>query len=155
MTPWLLSVAGIVILGALVEVLLTDSPMSKFIRSIFGFFVLLVIVQPIPNLINSGIAAVSGNIELNTELMQTINSQTAVAFQTNTQNALSVAGFENVLITIDYDKNASAFKISRVFVNAFGVVLKGQPKGIDIERSVIKIVTAVCNVGEEVVYYVG
>ena len=155
MGSWLLSVAGIVIIGALVEVLLTDSPMSKFIRGIFGFFVLLVIAQPLPNLLKNGVEAVGGSIELDTQLLQTINTQTASAFQTNTQNALEIAGFENIIVTIDYDKSAASFKIDRVFVNAFGVVLTRQIAGIDIEKEVTKIVCTVCNIDNGRVVYVG
>ena len=155
MSGWLLSVAGIVIIGSLVEVLLTDSPMSKFIRGIFGFFVLLVIVQPLPKLLNDGASAVNGSITMDTELLATINAQTASAIQVNTRNVLEVAGFENVIITIDYDKTNSSFQVARVFVNAFGVVLRHQDTGIDIEKEVTKIVCAVCNIDEGRVVYVG
>ena len=155
MTSWLLSIAGIVIIGALVEVLLTDSPMSRFIRGIFGFFVLLVVVQPLPVLLQNGVSAVSGGVELNTDLLQTINSQTAAAFERSAQNALETAGFGGIIITVDYDNNALSFKINRVFVNAFDVVLRGLTTGINIENEIIKIVCAVCNIDEGKVIYVG
>lgn len=149
-----MSVAGIVVVGSLVEILLTDSPISKFIRGIVGFFVLLVIVQPLPGLLKQGVASVGGGIELNSELMQTINAQTAKAFETNTQNALSAAGFDNVIITIDYDQAVTGFKIKGIFVNAFGVLIRsGQT--IDIEKEVTKIVCAVCNVDDGRVMYAG
>ena len=145
MTPWLLSIAGIVIIGALVEIVLTDSPMSKFIRGIFGFFVLLVIVQPLPGMLK-GAQQVGGNIQLNTELMQTINNQTVVAYQKNCETALATAGFKDVIVTIVHDKNAAGFKINEIYVTG---------NGISIKDEVVKIVCAVCNVDEGRVYYVG
>ena len=155
MSGWLLSIAGIVIVGALVDVLLTDSPMSRFIRGIFGFFVLLVIVAPLPGLIDDGIKAVSGDIQLNTELLQTINAQTANAFQRNTESALSAAGFRNVIVTIEHDPNAMGFVITRVFVNAFDVVLTNNVQAINIKAEIIRIVMAVCNVDQGRIFYVG
>ena len=155
MSAWLFSIAGIVIIGALVDVLLTDSPMSKFIRGIFGFFVLLVIIAPLPGLIDDGVRAVGGDIELNSELMQTINKQTAAAFQRNTENALSTAGFRNVIVTIEHDQNAMSFVIIRVFVNAFDVVLTNNVQAINIERDITRIVMAVTNVDEGRIFYVG
>ena len=148
MTTWLLSVAGIVIIGALIEVLLSDSSMSKFIRGVFGFFVLLVIVQPLLAMIKSGTAAVSGGVELNAGLLQTINKQSAAAFEKNTVQALEAAGFAGVIVTIDYDKAAMNFKINRVFVNAYGI-------DIGKEKDVRRIVCAVCNIKDSEVFYVG
>lgn len=148
-SSWLLSIAGIVVIGALIDVLLTESPTSKFIKGIFGFFALFVIVQPLPALLQSGADLASGKVVLNTELLQNINSQTARAFEHNTQTALEIANFENIIITIDYDKNATSFKITKVYVNALGA------NGIDIEKDVVKIVCAVCSVKEDIIFYVG
>ena len=146
MSSWLLSILGVTAVGVLVELLLTDSPMSKFVRSIYAFFILFVIVQPLPGFLKNASNAVSGEIVLDNELLLTINSQSAAAFQRNTENALSIAGFENIIITIDYDKNAQSFKIKRVYVNAFGTDIKHR-------ADIIRIVTAVCNVSEEEVEY--
>ena len=149
MSTWLLSIAGIVIIGALVEVLLSESSIQKFVRSIYAFFVLFVIAQPLPGFFRDTVAAVEtgGGIEINNELTQKINSQTAAAFEKNAQLALESAGYSGIIVTIDTDKQAS-FKIKAIYINALG-------SDINIKQDVIKIVRAVCNVGEEVIYYVG
>jgi len=149
MTTWLLSVAGIVIIGALVDVLLSDSSIHKFVRSIYAFFVLFVIVQPLPKIFRDSAEAVQtgGNIEINTELLERINSQSAEALEKNTRRALESAGFENIIVTIDTQPQAN-FKIKAIYINALG-------SNINIRQDVIKIVCAVCNVSEEVIYYAG
>lgn len=149
MSAWLLSVAGIVIIGALTEVLLSESSIQKFVRSIYAFFVLFIIAQPIPQLFRDASAAVEtgGAVEINTELLEKINLQTAAAFEKNTERALESAGFNNVIVTIDTAKGAN-FKIKAIYVNALG-------SNINIKQDVIKIVCAVCNVKEEVIYYAG
>ena len=138
------------IIGALVDVLLGDSSIHKFVRSIYAFFVLFVIASPIPGLFRDAKAAAAetgGGIEVNTELLEKINAQSAAALQKNTQAALQSAGFDNIIVTIDAVKGAN-FKIKAIYVNALS-------SNINIKQDVIKIVCAVCNVGEEVIYYAG
>ena len=149
MSNWLLSIAGIVIIGALIEILLSDSSVQKFVRSIYAFFVLFVIAQPLPGFFRDTVASVEagGRIELNTELMQRINTQSAAAFQRNTMAALSAAGFDGVIVTIHVEPHTN-FKIQAIYVNALGV-------NINNKQDIIKIVRAVTNAPEEVIHYVG
>jgi len=144
MTPWLLSIVGITVLGVLIELLLTDSPMSKFVRSIYGFFILFVIVQPIPGFIRDASTAVGGGVTIDNDLLQTINNNSALAFARNAENALSTAGMPGLLVTIEHDRNSPSFKINRIFVNAWGST------NIDTDL-VIRIVATVCNVPQDVI----
>jgi hypothetical protein len=148
MTTWLLSVAGVVIIGALVEVLLSDSSVHKFIRSMYAFFILFVIAQPIPGFFRNTINSIEagGGIQLNQELIASINAQTAAALQRNAQAALETAGFDGVIVTVHSGK---------VYINAFGVVLRHTNTDINIREEVIKIVRAVTNASEEVIIYAG
>jgi len=141
MNGWLLSIAGIVIIGVLVEVLLSDSSIHKFVRSIYAFFVLFIIAQPIPGFFRDAAKAVEtgGAIELDTELIDRINSQTAAARQKNAQLALEQAGFSGVIVTIHGEM---------VFINAYSISIEKKP-------DIIKIVRAVTGVSEEGIYYVG
>ncbi len=48
MSGWIASIVGIVLLGALVEILLPDGDSRKYIRGVYGLIVVLVIVAPLP-----------------------------------------------------------------------------------------------------------
>ena len=141
MSTWLLGIAGVVVVGALIEVLLSDSSVHKFIRSIYAFFVLFVIAQPIPGFFRNTLSSLEagGGLRLDSELIERINTQTAAALQRNAHLALEAAGFEGVIVTIHP---------GAVYINAFSV-------GIDKKQDIIKIVRAVTNVSEEVIIYVG
>ena len=144
MSTWLLSILGITVVGVLVELLLTDNPMSKFIRSVYAFFILFVIVQPIPDFFRNASVNVSGAIKTDMVLLQTINANSAVAFERNAENVLSSSGYHGVIVTIDYDKNAAQFKIDKIYVNAWNSTNNKI-------NEIIRIVAAVCNVKEEIV----
>ena len=139
----MLSVAGVVVVGVLVELLLTDSHMSKFVRAIYGFFVLFVIVSPLPNLIRSG--AEFGNFETDAGLVGAINAQSLQTAQTRVDRALANANFVGVIVTIIPVKNAPSFAIERVFVNTGGHQSRAE---------IIGIVTTVLNIDERSVTYV-
>lgn len=53
MAGWLASVVGVVIIGVVVELLTHGRRMANFVRSIYGFIVLYVIVSPLPNLLKA------------------------------------------------------------------------------------------------------
>lgn len=148
MSAWLLGVAGIVIIGALVEVLLTESSIHKFVRSIYAFFVLFVIAQPLPALFRDASNAIQtgGAIELDSELIERINSQTAAALVRNTQAALETAGFDGVIVTIFNDA---------VYVNALGASFRNQAANIDMKKGIIQIVSTITGASGEVINYVG
>ena len=156
MNAWLLSIAGVVVVGVLIELILTDSPMAKFVRSIYAFFILFVIFYPLPGFLRDAADNVGGGeIEINQELVQTINNQKAVAFTRNVENALNTAGFENILIMIEHDRSALQFTITTIHVNAWGVVLRNPDRVIDIRQDVIRIVRAVTGVSEDVINFWG
>jgi len=152
MSGWLLGIAGIIIIGVIVEILLTDSPMSKFIRSIFGFFVLLVIVAPIPGFFRNGIE-VGGNIDYDWELIGTINALSLESATQRVERALDQAGFQHVLVTITKQHNVPSFRVERVFINAIGVW--HNHTNINVESEIIRIVTVVLGITQEQITYVG
>jgi len=150
MSSWLISVTGIIVIGVIVELLMTDSAMSKFVRSIYAFFILLVVVAPLPNLFRSG-AEVGGWIEPDGELLTQINSMSLAASQQRIERELQRAGFEGVIVTLTQCRDSPNFQIDRVFVNACGV----QPPrpNINTRTEIIRIVTTILNIDEGRVIY--
>ena len=109
MTPWLLSIVGITVCGVLIELLLTDSPMSKFIRAIYSFFILFVIIQPIPAFFKmASNSLTNAEIPLNAALIQDLNEKTTHATAEHIETQLRLAGFDTI-VTVTSDA---------IFVNA-------------------------------------
>ena len=130
-SAWLLSIVGVTVVGVLVELLLTDSPMSKFVRSIYTFFILFVIIQPLPSFFKTAsFNLLSGEVPINTALVQEINHQTKTELGRRAQETLAQNGFDNCIVT--YHDNG-------VYINAHNSTRK------DIE-SIINIVMAVMGV---------
>jgi hypothetical protein len=131
LTAWLVSIVGATVVGVLVELLLTDSPMSKFIRSIYAFFILFVIVQPLPGFFKNATANLkNGEVPINSGLVAEIDNQTKIALAANAETVLQQNGFNNCIVT---------YFNGRVYINAHNSAKKDEAK-------IISIVTAVMNV---------
>jgi len=148
-TNWLIGITGIIVIGVIIEILMTDSNMSKFIRSIFAFFILLVIVAPLPGFLRN--AEVGGWVDYDRELLGTLNSMTLAATQSRIERELGNAGFIGVLVTVTQDTNSSTFQIDRVFINAWNVQ-PPQPN-INVRNEIIRIVTLLTGIDEGRIIY--
>ena len=62
LATWVLSVLGIVLVGTLVDLLLTKSRLKSVIRAVFATITVLVIVTPLPGLVSTGSFDISADI---------------------------------------------------------------------------------------------
>jgi len=149
-----MSIVGIVVIGVVVELLLTDSPMSRFVRSIWAFFLLFVIVQPIPGFIRD---IDVGNVDMDWdwELIGNINTQSATGLARNTEVALANAGFQNVLITIQPDMQSPSFRAQSVHVNASAINVTNNRPNINVRTEVIRIVMLITRTNEDQIHFFG
>ena len=151
MSTWLLSIAGVVVIGVLVELMLTKSTMSKFIRMVYTFFILLVIVAPLPGFLRGNVD-LGGNFDFDWELINIISNQSQVAATQRTITALDAAGFEDVLVTLTAVRDVPNFQIEKVFINAMGVTVTHN-QNINTRTEIIRIVRAVLRVTEDQIVY--
>lgn len=148
MTGWLLGIAGIVVIGVVVELLLTDSAMSKFIRSIYAFFLLLVIVSPLPGFFSSGIE-VGGDLQYDWVLIGNLNTASAKAAENRLVRNLETAGISGVLVTVKHDSESPSFRIESVYINAWNAELREDRQNINVRTEVIRIAIITLNIREE------
>ena len=98
MAAWLASILGVVIVGIVVELLTQNRRMGNFIRSIYGFLVLLVIVTPLPRLLKSDWWSTPQTNLINTEMLEQFNQTNR---QTQIAQYLKNAGYAQAIVTCD------------------------------------------------------
>ena len=95
---WILSILGIVIIGTLLDILLSEKKIGKQIRSVLASLVVLIIISPLPILIN-GLRSCEfdfGVIELDEGFIEYANSRKVASLERGLERALANEGFENV-----------------------------------------------------------
>ena len=53
LSTWIISIAGVICLSVIVELVLPEGQMNRYIKGTFSFVIILVIVMPIPKLLGT------------------------------------------------------------------------------------------------------
>ncbi|MDR0975726.1 MAG: stage III sporulation protein AF [Christensenellaceae bacterium] len=98
MSAWLLSIVGVIVVGAVLEIMLGESGISKFVKGIYGFFILFVIVSPLPKLIKQ--ASADLKFEIQSLEVSAPEASTSAAVET----ILGELGIENAVVLTSGDE---------------------------------------------------
>ncbi len=117
MSEWLLSIAGIILLSVLCEFILPEGQINRYIRGIFSFITIFVIIAPLPSLLNKEMDfsnfLASYKIELQDDYLYQINLSKLNAVQSDIINKISAQGVENFKITYSADvENLEVYEIT-------------------------------------------
>ena len=96
MAAWLASILGVVVVGVIVELLTQQRRMGNFIRAIYGFIVLLVIVSPLPKLLKVDWWTSHVDELVNTELVDNLSQNSR---QLQITQTLRNKGYSQALVT--------------------------------------------------------
>ena len=103
MGPWLFPIIGVVVIGVLVELFFGDTKMGKFVRAIYSFVILFVIVQPIPKLLKEKISFFENDMMLsvNGELLEEIQGGINGANGKRVEALLERMGYSGSVVVVD------------------------------------------------------
>ncbi len=159
MSNWVLSVASIVILSCIITMLLPEGKLSKYIKTVFGIVVILVMVQPVLNIKSSEL-----NFDLFYEREQIVfqkdyllfaSSEKIKGLEENCEKILDEKGFNNVKVSINYntDELGQAY-IEKVILDFNKEVIISDKKHIDIIEDIISPISKYLNIDEKQVYVI-
>ncbi len=97
MTAWLASIVGVVVVGVIVELVMQGRRMGNFVRSIYSFMVLLVIVSPLPKILKVEWWSTKNENLVNTELVASLQ-QGNKQFQVT--QILHAMRYKNAIVTV-------------------------------------------------------
>ncbi len=97
MASWLASILGVVVVGVIVELLTQNRRMGNFIRSIYGFIVLLVIVTPLPKLLKVDCWTTNTEELVNAEMLSNLTQNNR---QIQITQTLRLMGYDQALVTV-------------------------------------------------------
>ncbi len=110
-SSYILSIVGIILLGVIVDLMLVDGQVKKYVKSIFVLFVIFTLVAPLPNLVNnikSGeITIPSTEVDIDESYLDIILRQKDNATILAITKAMEDRDIEGAIISVDssYEKN--------------------------------------------------
>lgn len=152
-SSWLLSVAGMGILGVVIDVVLPNGQTNKYVKGMFAFIMLFVIISPIPKLLKQDFdmekVFSSADIKIEEEFIYQVNRTKLSFLENQVKSQLLKQGIDNVTVAVNGDIFLANMQIKNVFVDLKNMVIKPGSKHIDIKKTVKEIVLTLCKIEEE------
>lgn len=162
LSNWILSIAGIICLSVVVELILPDGQMNRYIKGIFSFIVVLVILLPIPKLLNKNFNISDildgSEIEADQDYLYQLNLDKINLVKEQVEEEISKHGYQNVKVYINCDifDNAMQFKSITVDLTSLVITENAEHKDITkIKKDITNIIKNHVDIDEEAILYDG
>ena len=149
-STWVLSVAGISIIGVLIELILPIGKTKKYVKGVFAFIVVLVIITPLPKLFG-GEYRVEDIFEEDAIIIQEdfiyeINRDRLEKIEAMIESDLLEKGYKNIDIQLNANIFTNNMSIDAVFVDLSDLVISENLQHKNINDIVIESVLKYVNV---------
>ena len=152
---WILSIAGIVIISVLVELVMPEGQMNKYIKGVFSFIIVLVIILPLPKILNK-------NINFTSEIAyQQINEQYEFLYSLNISKISTLTksinediegfGYSGVTLSISADLFDEKMDYKAIYVNLKSLVITEKSKHkniVEVKEDIKQIIQKYIEFGE-------
>lgn len=157
---WILSITGIVIMSVIVDLVMPNGTTSKFIKNIFAFVIIIVILSPIvsflsnKNLTLDDFFKQSSSVIMQDDFISNVNRQLLDKMQGDIEKTLKANGIKNIQVGISADIFKSHLEIEQVSVDLSQMVIDENFSHIDIKTSIKKIILRFVKVEEsKIIFY--
>ena len=162
LSNWILSIEGIICVSVIVELILPDGQMNRYIKGIFSFIIILVVIMPIPKLLNrdldfSNIFDNSG-YEIDSDYLYQVNLDKMNSVKNEIEKQIEKRGYLNVVVSINCDIFDNSMQYKSIFVDLSDLVISGQAEHNNIskiKKDISSIIMAIIDIDEEAILYDG
>ena len=160
-SSWIMSIAGIICISVIVELILPEGQMNRYIKAIFSFIVILIIILPIPKLLNSNIDfsnifGYDNNLNVDEDYLYQLNLDKVNSYKEDIEKEIESHGYKNVSIYINCDifENKMEFKSITVDLTSLVITENAEHKDITkIKKDITSIILSFIDLDEEEILY--
>lgn len=143
-SSWIMAIVGVSVLGVLVDLVMPNGQTKKYIKGIFAFIVVLVIISPLSNLLNKNFSIddifEEDAIVIQEDFVYQVNRDRLETLENMIVADLKEQGIGNITVNISANVFTNKMKIEAVFVDLSQVVINQNLEHIDINELVAKSV---------------
>ena len=152
-SSYILSIVGVVLLGVLIDVIMPDGEMNKFIKGVFSLLALFIIISPVQKLFNNNfdlnqIFYDSKAVETDTDFLEATNKQLKNQLERTLVARYKNAGFDGIKVEIVYDLSNNVLEIKKVIVDISNLVMSQDLPHINKYTEIKKVATDFLNLEE-------
>ena len=160
-SSWIFSIAGIICISVIVELILPNGQMNKYIKGILTFIIILVIILPVPKLLKSEINLdqyfnFDNNIEADEDYLYQLNLDKINLLKNNIEEKIQSHGYKNVKVYVNADIFQNKMQYKSVNVDLSRLVITENAEHNDItkiKKDITKIIKSFIEIDEEAILY--
>ncbi len=155
MTAYVLSILGVVVVGVIIDIIIPTGTINKFIKSIYGIFVVLIIITPIINLFKNyqDYELSYTEYEINETLINYINKMKISAMEEEIITRLEENEISGVEVTINYSIENDTLTINSCVIDIKNMSSSSNNSNNNIYEIITEIVQAVTDLDSEVIIF--
>ena len=155
MSGYILSILGIVVIGVVVDVIIPTGTISKFIKSIYGIFVVLIIVSPIINIFKnlSNYEFTYNDYEISENLFTYISNLKVNAMQEEIIKRIEEEGLVGAEVSLKFSIENDNFQINSCVINTKNMTSSSNSVHINRYEIITEIVKEITNLNSEVILF--
>lgn len=161
LSSWIISIAGIICLTVIIELILPEGNMNRYIKGILSFIIVLVIIMPLPKLFKTeinldNIFEYDKNISVDEDYLYQMNLNKINIAKDDIEAKILNHGYKNVYIYVNADIFASQMKFKSINVDLSGLVISPNAEHNDIikiKKDISSIITSYVDINEEAILY--
>ncbi len=146
---WLFSIAGIICISVLLELVMPEGQMNKYVKHIFSFVVILILILPLPKMLNANFnfdnIFKTEEIVLQEDYLHQLNITKLTEYKEDIEFSINELGYENVTISISADVYEEVLKISKIYVDLSDLIITENAEHKDISNIREEILDCVLN----------
>lgn len=155
MTGYILSIMGVVIAGVFIDIILPTGTINKYIKSLYGIFVLAVILSPIIKFMDNhhNISVDYIDYEINQTLLGYIHQQRVAEIEKKIVNSIEKEGYTKIGIKLNYSTKDNNITINSCEVNLSELSITSDNQHINKYEFITEIVHKYTDLSEEVIIF--
>lgn len=157
MTSWVLTICGICILSVVIDLVISDGQTNKHIKTAFSYIILLVIVSPVPSMLNKNFnineILHKNEILVDDNYIYQLNQYKINMLKADIEKEIVSNGILGVEIAINCDIFAEELDIKSILVDLYNLVIDEKNKHINIEIVVVECIQKHIKIDKEQIFF--
>lgn len=157
MTAWIASIVAIVALGVLLDIIMPEGEINKYIKSVFSIVTVVAIIAPLPAMLGgkgdfNNYFDKLDNITIDQSYVDSVDKDRQRVQQARLDDLIANSDYSRAIGKLVYDNDGS---IKKIEINLEKIVIKDEAEHKDIVDKLTTLITKAFAVKKECVYVYG
>ena len=143
MSGYILSILGIVLLGIIIDIIIPNGNINKYIKSIYAIFVVAVIISPLTKVLNCehDFSIKYDDFEISQELLNYIYNARVDNLEEDIMNILESNGISGIVININFSSENNELSYHSCLVDIKNMVISSDKQHINSYEYITRVIS--------------